>query len=356
MTGRGRILYIEDERTWQDLVEKILAQDGFQVDVASSFDVAIRKLKEALYHLAIIDIRLLDYEASDVSGMHILDTIDELGFGDGIEKMMMTAYATTERIRKAFKRYNVADFITKDALELSEFRKVVREIFERRVQANFGLEINPTGGLSFENMAAAIPVESLQLPGSSNLVTRVRDELVDLFQRLFYSAQAIVIHPIIPGQRAPRLVKVEPAYEGERGESVIVKFGGYCEIEAEYREFKATQPRLINGRPVTIHNLRRTPLLGGIVYDQASSEYHLARLLKDFETLLQEREQILTTLSEVERTAQLGQLALDIAHEILQPVHGILLLAEQSLKKADQSVREQNLAAIMSEAKPVFDT
>jgi hypothetical protein len=63
------------------------------------------------------------------------------------------------------------------------------------------------------------------------------------------------------------VLRVQPFYESGAGQPVIVKFGEHATIDQEYRNFKAdVEPFIGGGRRTAVLNLRRTPLLGGIVY------------------------------------------------------------------------------------------
>jgi len=267
MASRRRILVVEDLKNWQDILKRTLARDGFEVDIASSFEEGIEKLKTTFYPLAIIDIRLVDYDESNVAGMTILDQLQQLGLGEAMEKVMISAYGTKEQMREAFKHHDVADFILKDQFDRDEFREIVREIFDKRVQANFNLDIILEDGLTLEELLTGVRLEESRLKPTDEVFPRATEELNDLFQRLFYRADSVVLRRISAGHGGSGIVKAEPFYIEGHGEPVIVKFGDYREIDLEYQNYRAYVLGFIGAnRATNILNLRRTALLGGIVY------------------------------------------------------------------------------------------
>ncbi len=267
MASQKKILVVEDLPSWQDLLTRTLARAGYEPHVAHSFSEAVVELKSAYYPLAIFDIRLVDREEDNVEGMTILDRLETLGLGDAMEKVMISAYGTREMMREAFKDHDVADFILKDRFDPDDFLSTIHKIFEKRVQANFDLGIVLEGGLTLEDLVAGLKLGDARLKRTDEVFKRACDELVSLLQRLFYRARSVVLRPVSPGRSGSGIVKAEPFHPEGRAESVIVKFGDYQEIDAEYKNYKEHVLGFIGGnRATNVLDLRRTALLGGIVY------------------------------------------------------------------------------------------
>ncbi len=270
MSKSGRILIIEDDPYWQDLLQRNLIREQYNVEIASSLQEAITKLERSLYHLAIVDIRLVDWDAENTEGMTILDELDRRELGTAIEKVILSAYGTIPQMRKAFKSHKVADFLEKDKFDLEQFINTVGKIFTNGVQINFDLEIVLEDGLTFEELLIGVDVQGKRLKKDSPLLERAIEEATDLFQRLFYTAKTVVLHRIASPSSfhsASHVVKVQPYYADRHGEPVIVKIGDYKSIDIEYSNFQAYVQGFIGGsRSTNSLGLRRTPWFGGIIY------------------------------------------------------------------------------------------
>ncbi|HLF28615.1 MAG TPA: response regulator [Anaerolineae bacterium] len=261
------ILLVDDLTEWQETLSRLLRAEGYQADVADSLSQAIQQLNARMYHLAIIDIRLQDWDETNVEGMTILDELDRrYGDTEAIAKIMISAYSTAEQMRQAFKRHKVHDFIVKQTFDKHEFLAVVREAFERTVRMNPTLDIVLEDGLTFENIVGGIARDGRRVRSSDPDFARLVAELEDLFRRLFYSRTRIVLKRVSSGHSRSGVVKVEPFSKDGRDETVIAKFGDHKEIDREYRNYEAFVKDKIGTRATAVRELRRTPLLGGIIY------------------------------------------------------------------------------------------
>ena len=296
MSRLGRILLIEDRKDWQETLSELLEIQGYHVEVASTFDGAVAALARTFYHLAIIDVRLVDWDETDTAGMVILERLKQVGLSDAIEKIMISAYGTIGLLREAFREYRVSDFILKEEFNQTEFLQTVRRVFDQRVRVNCDLTIVLEDGLSYEDLAMGIAIEGTRLKKRDEQFQRVIEELTDLFRRLFYQANSIVVRPVSGGHGRTGVVRVEPFYAGAHGEPVIVKYGDYREVDLEYKNYRTYVRGFMGGnRATSVLDLRRTPLLGGIIYSLIGAEvesivdfaaFYEANPLQDIEVVL----------------------------------------------------------------------
>ena len=267
MTNKGKILIIEDLSQWQEELKFILEKEGFQVDTAASLQEAITKLASSFYHLATIDIRLSDWDENSEEGITVLDELQRLDLGEAVEKIMLSAYGSEERVRTAFKHHNIFDFIPKREFDRTEFIAVIQEVFRMRVRTNFGLEILLEDGLSYEELGAGIVLQGEQLKNTSELLPRVVEEVEDLLRKLFVNANKIILRCIATEKSAIGRITVDPFYTEDPNESVLVRLGDQREIAAEYNHYQEHAYGSVGGNQTGgIMNKRRTALLGGIVY------------------------------------------------------------------------------------------
>ena len=64
MGERARILVVDDDESIRTVLQAILAEEGYSVDVARTGKEAVKKSKTTRYNLALIDIRLPDTEGT----------------------------------------------------------------------------------------------------------------------------------------------------------------------------------------------------------------------------------------------------------------------------------------------------
>ncbi|MFQ5852401.1 MAG: response regulator [Candidatus Binatia bacterium] len=128
MRKRGEILVVEDMENWQDLLFNILRDEGYLVRVASTYSEANTLLQEYSPHLAIIDIRLIDADETNVDGLRLLDEIDKKEGATGV--IIITGYGVAEHMRAALGKRAVVDFIEKHEFDSQRFKELVRNVIE----------------------------------------------------------------------------------------------------------------------------------------------------------------------------------------------------------------------------------
>ena len=97
-----RILVIDDEEKMCLSLKQLFEKEDYDVNVAFSAKEAFSKLQENIYNLIVCDIRM-----PDMGGIALLSKI-----GKETPVIMMTAYASIETARKAFK-LGARDYLTK---------------------------------------------------------------------------------------------------------------------------------------------------------------------------------------------------------------------------------------------------
>lgn len=135
---KARILIIEDDVDYVDTLEGYL-KDDYEVHSAESLREARSLLEWNAFHLAIVDISLVLGDSSDEKGFRLIEELRTTEILRDMSIIIVTAYPSEERVRKAFKDYRVRDFIDKMTLDPKEFKKEVAEA----IAASYG------GALSF---------------------------------------------------------------------------------------------------------------------------------------------------------------------------------------------------------------
>lgn len=271
MHTHGRILVVEDRDDWRKILVEELERAHFSVDAVETAEKARQLLTTRIYHVLILDMRLNDNDTSNTDGLDLLKEMDRQGLTDAIQVIMLSAYGTKEHMRVAFRDYKVADFVFKTRFNSSAFVEDVRRVFARNVGINLEMNIHWSGVSGSQPVAVNLTLNQDRaacVPAGFPGQERVTAEVDDLLRRLFHDAESILVKPMSPGRSGTAVFEVRPFYpEIGGGSPMVVKLGDVQQISQEYRNFKDYVERLVGSRRCTrVHGLRRTVLLGGLIY------------------------------------------------------------------------------------------
>ncbi len=267
MDRQVRILVVDDLEKWRRQLLEKLQLAGFYTDSASTATEALQKLNETLYHILVLDIRLVDVEPSNEEGIGLLGELDKRGLSEATKVIVLSAYGTKEQMRTAFRDYKVADFLSKDGFNTRVFLETVRQVLLEEARINLSLAVHWQQISDPEQAVANLEIDGARIKRNKPLRSQIALELDDLLCRLFYDAESVLVRPLTEGQSITGVLKAQPFYGSGGGRAVIVKFGDFRRIEEEYANFKKYVKTFIGGgRNSTVLEVRRTPHLGGITY------------------------------------------------------------------------------------------
>jgi len=93
----ARILVVDDDEGIRKTLSAILQDEGYEVDTAESGKEAILKSNAGFYNLALIDVRLLDMQGTELL-TRIKDTVPRM------RKIIITGYPTVHNAMEAVNR------------------------------------------------------------------------------------------------------------------------------------------------------------------------------------------------------------------------------------------------------------
>ena len=97
MGEHARILVVDDDEGIRKTLSAILLDEGYEVDTAESGKGAILKSNAGFYNLALIDVRLLDMQGTELL-TRIKDTVPRM------RKIIITGYPTVHNAMEAVNR------------------------------------------------------------------------------------------------------------------------------------------------------------------------------------------------------------------------------------------------------------
>jgi DNA-binding response OmpR family regulator len=121
----SQILVVDDEAKIRFLLERVLSQEGYEIDTAADGAEAMRKLSQASY-----DLLLLDLYMEPIHGVEVLNFAREQD--PNLAIIILTAYSSVESAVEAL-RLDAFDYLFKPASP-ETIRQRVKEGLEQRTQ------------------------------------------------------------------------------------------------------------------------------------------------------------------------------------------------------------------------------
>jgi len=120
---RARIIVIDDDESIRKTLSTILEEEGYVVDTADSGKEAIVKTNASFYNLALIDVRLLDMDGTELL-IRIKDTVPRM------RKIIMTGFPTVHNAIEAVNR-NADAYLVKP-FDVGKALFVIREQLKKQ--------------------------------------------------------------------------------------------------------------------------------------------------------------------------------------------------------------------------------
>lgn len=113
------ILIVDDLPNWRRQLSAVLARYGYTAEAVCTAAEARTALASGQFRLAVIDIRLVDGDDSNVEGLELLEEIDRAGLD--LKVIIMTGYGTAQQEKRARKSPRCVGFIKKEEFDIRQF-------------------------------------------------------------------------------------------------------------------------------------------------------------------------------------------------------------------------------------------
>ena len=349
MTKRKiRILIVDDEERDVLLMTRAIERAGAALVFESSpdYETAIQQVRSEYYHLLLLDLKLHEngpYDQESFEGLWLLQDREEMGFREYLPVVILTGYGSQQIAVQAFRKYNIVDFIDKgsrDHWNESFLSRRLKEIITDELGINLELDVSFKGGLNWESLSGGIAYRTdEQIPSPTK--GQKREELEDLFCKLFHSAHLVEIRPFERGHSGAGVVKVTP-YDrrGNEGAEVVVKYGGCLQVGKENANFdRYVQPYTRGARRTQKERFDRTLHLGGIIYTLIGVGNQRVRSFNDYYAKEDDPEKIKKVLTNLfEETCGLWyeNRRDEKEHDLMDLYTEHLVLTPEKLKRAFQ--------------------
>ncbi len=147
---KGCVLIADDEKTFRDMLAKVLMEEGYEVATAPDGEAALREIYTQDFELAFVDIRM-----PGIDGLQLLDEIGKVSPQTSV--IIATAYGSIGSAVQALKR-GAHDYIVKP-LQFDEVLVKVKNIiaFKKLSRANELLRQECEQRCSFDEIVGASP-------------------------------------------------------------------------------------------------------------------------------------------------------------------------------------------------------
>lgn len=299
--GKGRVLIIDNRPDHIQPRREVLEEAGYEVWEAHTSEEARKKLETGLVHLAIVDIRLQPGDPpGDWSGLELVEEVHREH--PDFPMLILTAFPSYEAVQRARRPDKnglppAEEFLYKGG-GLEELIQAVKTAFAKKVRINPYLRTDFGGPFSLLCMADMIEraskkdTQENQSQGEQERQVqrslKQSLELRDLFCKLFYEREQIVVYPLLPGRGGGVVVAVRPVSHGRPEPLVIAKIGNRGEIEKEASNYNKYAKRFVaswapkkegtdDERPTA-----RTLHFAGLVYSVAAGGLDRTERFRDF--------------------------------------------------------------------------
>jgi len=120
-----KLLVVDDERSMRELLELVLKREGYAVHTAENGTRALELVRQNVYDLIISDVKM-----PDINGIELLSRVREISPETMV--IMITAFATVDTARKAFK-LGAEDLVIKDAgFDVEELKVSIGKVLEKK--------------------------------------------------------------------------------------------------------------------------------------------------------------------------------------------------------------------------------
>lgn len=123
----NRVLVVDDQPNWREVISSLLNGRGYEVDTAATVEKAWDLLNKNIYHIAILDVRLVDDNPYDIQGIELLDKMKS-NLNRPLPIVIMTGYSFEGMEDILCTKYGVSTLFNKGSEELHDTEKFLNKV------------------------------------------------------------------------------------------------------------------------------------------------------------------------------------------------------------------------------------
>jgi CheY-like chemotaxis protein len=258
----GRILVVDDLPDLRLTIQGILEDAGYFVLSVSSKEEALRALGTGRFHVAVLDVRLDEWDEENKDGLDLMFEINKID--STIAIIILTGFADVQMVQAALQPDREGKRPAFGFLNKSEIDQLV-DYVQRALRVHVGL----IDGLVIEDPGQLLPKMATKLRFSQSVKPPLQDtleETKEILRKLFAGCEKIEIHPMQRGFSGVAVLNIVPIYFGRgKGTERVAKIGERALIEKEQSRYEAFMRGMGHRLPNAL-DMARTHSLGGILY------------------------------------------------------------------------------------------
>lgn len=267
-----RALILDDDPMFRRLAGESLRAKGFLSDTAKDPNEGIFQIESHNYHLLIFDVSI---GKGNQEWLVLLGKLRAEGKVNSSLVVVISDYVTTGKsVHEAFIEFQADDVIEKSGFHVDTFGERMHQFTEKKMKLNPALRISWKHGPAEARSALVnLKIGGRRVKPENEDFPRLQEELEDLFCRLFWRADSILVSRLPVGRSGAGVVKVQPVVRGIAHGAVVVKFGDRADIEKENANYEEYVSGMLGGnRSPSVSGIGHTRFLGGIVYSFFGAE------------------------------------------------------------------------------------
>jgi DNA-binding NarL/FixJ family response regulator len=169
-----RALIVEDDTSWQQILSEILSDCGLAVDLAVSYEDALKMIRTSSHRIAVLDLSLGGPDHRNQDGLKVLDAVTRL---DPVcASIFLTGFATVEMAVSVIQELGAYTCLRKETFRRADFRKVVNQALALAAGIRPLRNGEPRHAVSVERSAAAAVTEAPVKEGSAGRALVTEDD------------------------------------------------------------------------------------------------------------------------------------------------------------------------------------
>jgi signal transduction histidine kinase/DNA-binding response OmpR family regulator len=355
-TRRPRVLVIDDEPSVRDFLTDALTQNDFAVDVAEDGQMAIDMARSARFDVALCDLVL--------PGLGGLETVEQLKKIDpDIEVIIITGYGTFENAVQSLRK-GALDFLQKPLVIKELILSLDRALERRDLRERVGLfDLSRTifSTLDLDELYGRVVKSAIQVLRGDDASLMLHDENGKLFIAVSTSLQ----HEILAGTHLTLGERIAGRV-AQQPEPVVInedvtrdeRFGGVRPMRPIHASIVC--PLMMRGQLIGVLNVNRVKIPDRYTEHDRRNAMILSSLValalgnaslhKELQVRLQQLSDAQEEMIQSEKMTALGNLLSGVAHELNNPLCGILGYAQLLMRDEIDPKVSKGVTVIAREA------
>jgi len=127
--NRYRVLLVEDDPSWQQILGEIIVDMELEVDFASSSQEVLPIIRQQSHKVAILDLSLGGTDHRNQDGLEVAEIVRRHDPTCAI--IFLTGFATVELAVKVMRDLNAVSCLRKEVFRRSEFRELINQVLQQ---------------------------------------------------------------------------------------------------------------------------------------------------------------------------------------------------------------------------------